>query len=390
MRILYSHRIRSHDGQGVHVDEMVAALRAAGHEVCVVGPSAYAKADLGDSSAFVDRLRARLPRAFGELAEIGYNLLAIPRLVRAWRSFQPDLVYERYNLFHLAGAWLARRRGVLLYLEVNAPLADERARHGGLGMPSLARAIERYTWCSGRRVLAVTQVLADMIVSGGVDPKAVSVIPNAIVPARFATHTVTHSDNGAPVSVGFVGFVRKWHGLDSVLDAMAADPLPLTLTVVGEGPVRTELEEQAARLGLQERVKFLGLVAHDRIPEVVAGFAIALQPQATEYASPLKIFEYMAAGCTIVAPDQPNIREILTHEETALLFDPARSGAMWEAVRRLASDPALCARLGMAARQIALTRHSWAGNAAQVTDLVMTDQCITHTGQRPAVNIVPV
>jgi glycosyltransferase involved in cell wall biosynthesis len=89
------------------------------------------------------------------------------------------------------------------------------------------------------------------------------------------------------------------------------------------------------------------------------------------YASPLKVFEYMAAGRAIVAPDQPNIREVLRDGETALLFDPGKPGALWEAIGRLAGDPALRARLGAAARAEVLSRDlTWAGNARRVVALL--------------------
>ena len=370
MRILYSHRIQSRDGQAVHVEEMIAAFREAGHEVRVVGPSFYDAAEFGGGSRRLERLRRLLPGALGEFAELGYNFLSARRLAKAFSEFQPDLVYERYNLFHLAGAFLARRHGALLFLEVNSPLAAERARHGGLRLRALAHAVERATWRSARRVLPVTEALGRIVAEAGVDPARITAIPNAIVPARFAAPTV----RGEPPVLGFVGFVRDWHGLDGVLDAMAADPLPLHLMVVGDGPARPALEAQAKTLKLGERVRFLGLVAHGEVPALVCGFSIALQPRVTDYASPLKVFDYMAGGCAIVAPDQPNIREILTHEATALLFDPESSGAMWNSVRRLAADPALRARLGAAARETAFSRHSWAGNARRIVELAMQDR----------------
>ena len=62
MRILYSHRIQSHDGMGVHIEALVAALRAAGHEVCVVGPPAYDAVALGGESRLA-RIRRLLPGA---------------------------------------------------------------------------------------------------------------------------------------------------------------------------------------------------------------------------------------------------------------------------------------------------------------------------------------
>jgi glycosyltransferase involved in cell wall biosynthesis len=108
---------------------------------------------------------------------------------------------------------------------------------------------------------------------------------------------------------------------------------------------------------------------------MVAGFDIALQPRAVAYASPLKLFDYMAAGRAIVAPDQPNIREILTDGETALLFDPARADGVWTAVLRLAGDAGLRGRLGGAARaEIERRRYTWAGNAARLVAWAARDR----------------
>jgi glycosyltransferase involved in cell wall biosynthesis len=365
MRILYSHRIQSRDGQAVHIEEMVAALREAGHDVRLVGPSFFAKSEFGASNSLVDTLRRRLPSALGELGELAYVIPATWRLWRAWREFQPDFIYERYNLFHLAGSYLARRHGALLLLEVNSPLAAERARHGGLTLQRLARWIERITWQSATYVLPVTAVLGGIVKSTGVEPERIKVIANAIVPDRFPPRETA----SARLALGFVGFVREWHGLDGVLAAMASDSLPLDLIVVGDGPVLPALRLQAEALGLSERVRFTGLVPHKEVPSLLAGFAIALQPRVTEYASPLKVFDYMAAGCAIVAPDQANIREILTHEVTALLFDAEQPTAMWAAVQRIARDPDLRDRLGRAARATVLANHTWAGNARRVVAL---------------------
>ena len=83
MRILYSHRIQSRDGQSVHVEELVAALRDAGHEVMVVGPTYYAASSFGGESRVVARLRRLLPGALGEIAELAYNIPAYLALRRA-------------------------------------------------------------------------------------------------------------------------------------------------------------------------------------------------------------------------------------------------------------------------------------------------------------------
>jgi glycosyltransferase involved in cell wall biosynthesis len=368
MRILYSHRIQSRDGQSVHVEELVAAFRSLGHEVLVVGPGFYEQARFGGESRLVPWIRARLPSVVGELAELAYNIPAWWRLRAAFRRFRPELIYERYNLYYLAGTWVARGNGAKLFLEVNAPLAEERARFGQLRLRWLAGALERFVWRSAAKVLPVTGVLQQAIATAGVPLDRIAVVPNGIDPARFAALPAREAGEG-PVVLGFVGFVRDWHGLDAVIAAMAAqhDGPDLRLTVVGDGPARAALERQAAALGLGGRVTFTGLVAREAIPEQVAGFDIALQPLVVSYASPLKIFEYMAAGRAIVAPDQPNIREVLRDGGTAVLFDPAEAGAMWRAIQRLAGDAGLRRRLGEAARaEIARRDYTWQGNAARV------------------------
>jgi glycosyltransferase involved in cell wall biosynthesis len=395
MRILYSHRIQSRDGQSVHVEQMVAALRQAGHDVLVVGPGFYQQAAFGAESRLVASIRARLPPAIGELAELAYNLPAYRRLRRAANTFRPDIIYERYNLYYLVGAWLAGRIGVPFYLEVNAPIADERTRFAGLRLRRLARRLEGRTWRAATRVVAVTGVLKSMIAAAGVAADRIEVVPNGIDPAAFAD-LPARPPAPDPLVLGFVGFVRDWHGLDAVIAALAeqtgaeqtgaeqtgtehARTPGLDLVVVGDGPARAALERQAASLGIADRVRFTGLAPHEDVPRLVAGFDIALQPRAVAYASPLKIFDYMAAGRAIVAPDQPNIREILTNGETALLFDPASPDAVWLAVLRLAGDAALRARLGVAARaEIERRRYTWAGNAARLVEWAGHDRALHH------------
>jgi glycosyltransferase involved in cell wall biosynthesis len=365
VRILYSHRIQSRDGQSVHVEELVAAFRALGHEVVVVGPGFYAQSGFGGESRLVARLRRLLPGALGELAELAYNIPAYRHLARACRELRPDFLYERYNLYYLAGAWLAKRTKLPLFLEVNSPLAEERGKHGGLQLRAVARACERYVWRSATNVLAVTEVLRGHVLAAGADPARVRVVPNGVVPERFSPAPDTSKE--MPV-LGFVGFVRDWHGLDAVISGMAEHPdMPVAFIVVGEGPARAGLQALAASLGVADRVRFTGLVPHEAVPAVVETFDIALQPRVVDYASPLKNFDYMAAGRAIVAPDQPNMREVLAHERTALLFDPDRPGALWQAIARLLADPALRLRLGAAARADLVARDfTWRGNASRI------------------------
>ncbi len=374
MKILYSHRIRSRDGQSVHLEAMVAALRAAGHEVRVVGPSGYAAAALGESSRAVDALRRFLPGWVGELAELAYAIPAAWRLDRAAVEFRPDVIYERANLFHLAGTLTAARRRLPLLLEVNAPLAEERAQFGNLSLKRLARAAERWVWRRASWVLPVTEVLAGHVQAGGVPRARITVVPNGIHLEEFpeAVPAPPSEEAGRDIVLGFVGFVRDWHGLDRVLRAIAfwQGPQRLVLRIVGDGPARPGLEALARELGIEDRLHFTGLAAREEVPGLVAGFDVALQPAAVPYACPLKVLEYMAAGCAIIAPDQANLRELLDDGRTALLFDPADADAMWRAVLELARDPTRRRALGSAARADILTRGlTWADHARRVARL---------------------
>ena len=359
------------------MEEMLSAFQALGHETLLVGPPSFASARFGHDPKLLSRFRARIPKAIYELLEIGYNIPAYFRLRRAWREFRPDFIYERHNLYFLAGTWLKKRVRIPLLLEVNAPLARERGIHGGLGLPKLAASLERRVWRSADMVLPVTHVLAAQMETAGVSQRRTEVIGNAIDPSKFSHNASIAAaakhrlGMDGKVVLGFTGFVRDWHGLDSVIDRLASPDLHDThLIVVGDGPALPDLKAQAARLGVSDRILFAGLVDRDRVGVFVASFDIALQPKCVEYASPLKLFEYMALGKAIVAPAQPNIREVLEDERTALLFDPANAAAMFAAVKRLIDDEGLRTRLGAAAAAAIHERgFTWRRNAARVAAL---------------------
>jgi glycosyltransferase involved in cell wall biosynthesis len=382
MRILYSHRVQSHDGQSVHIEELVAAFRNAGHEVCVVGPKFYENANFGGESHIIATARRICPGLFFELAELIYNVPAFLRLRRAYRDFAPDLIYERYNLYYFGGVLLKMFYRVPFYLEINSPIADERSRFGGLRLRTLARALERIVWKSADRVFVVSAVLGAMVAEAGVMLERITVIPNGVGRDAFSAEPYKAVQRGPtdPVIIGFVGFVREWHGLSAVVDGLASDrdELPVQLVIVG--PPSEDLERQAQKFAVANRIRFVGLHQRDAIPNVIRTFDIALQPRAVAYASPLKLFEYMASGRAIAAPDQENIREVLKDGENAVLFDPEAPGALWRAIRQLATDPQLRERLGRAARRtLDECDYTWEGNASKVINAVRSDLACTQT-----------
>jgi len=334
-------------------------------------------ANFGDESGSIDWIKKYIPRALYEVLEFGYSLVAYRQLRRAYLRHKPDILYERYSLYLLSGIWLKASFGVPMLLEVNAPLAEERAAHDGLALKRFARWAENAVWRSADHVLPVTDQIAGHLRRAGVRETRITVIPNGINPAVFST-----AENGDSVRrehglehkivLGFTGFIRSWHGLTRVIDALAAMPErnKVHFLVVGDGPGCAELEAYAKEKGVENHLTMLGLVSRDRISQYVAAFDIALQPSVVDYASPLKLFEYMALGRAIVAPDQANIREVLTDGENALLFDPKDGNAFVEAITRLCRDKDLRDGLGRAAAALIVDDdYTWTGNARRVEEL---------------------
>lgn len=377
MKILYHHRTRSKDGQFVHIEELSNALRRRGHEVVLVGPVAVDREEFGSNAGLVAVLKRYLPKAAYEIMEFAYSWIAYRRLTKAYLLHRPDCVYERYNLFMPAGVRLKRKYNLPMLLEVNSPLAEERARVDGLALRKLANWTERTTWQGANYVLPATQALAPYIRKAGVPDERIKVIRNAVNLERFNVieNTVAAKKRlnlDDRLVLGFTGFVREWHRMDRVIDFIAeSDPdLRVHLHLVGDGPARPELVAQAHRRNVADRLTVTGVVPRDQVAKHVAAFDVALNLDVVPYALALKLFEYLAMGRAIIAHDWPNIREILTDRQNAILFDPDIPGAFHAALDHLCRDESLRQRLGENARQtIDEKRLTWDANAERVEEL---------------------
>jgi glycosyltransferase involved in cell wall biosynthesis len=310
------------------------------------------------------------------LLELAYSLPEFMRLAAACRAHRPDALYQRANLYMVSGLACARLFGLPYLLEVNAPLTEERGRFGNLRLPALAWLTERAAWRAARHVLPVTDVLARTIERAGVPRGRITVIPNGVDLARFgpgeAVALRRQLSLEGKLVLGFVGFVREWHRADAIVDLLAGPDLPPNshFLIVGDGPVKASLQDQARRLGVLDRLTITGVVPREVVADYIRCFDIALQPHVVAYASPLKLLEYMALARAVVAPATDNIRELLVHEANALLVAPDDTAAYGAAVCRLARDEALRKRLGAAARFTVLSRNlTWRHNAETVAAL---------------------
>jgi glycosyltransferase involved in cell wall biosynthesis len=365
-------RLDAVKGATIHLTELWRALARAGVEVTAIAPS-RTRAPAFDHSGVtihpipVGQMHEDEPNGAADLAAL--VLAAASEAVA--RGPAPDAVLERLALGSEAGLVLARCLQLPLVVEINAPLDEEARRFRGYDAPP--EMLERQ-----RRLLAgadVVYVVSDRLVSyasaRGARPERVRVLPNGVDARAFAGPHVA-ADLGAPVRVGFVGTFKAWHGLELVIQAYALARergARLELALVGDGPLRPALEADVMARGLADQVHFYGARPHGDIAAFLSAVdvAIAAAPENLDYYfSPLKVYEYAAAGCTILAPRVGQIESRFHHGEDAYLVPPGDAVAMADALVLLAGDGALRARLGEAARARARVEFDWSAVAATI------------------------
>jgi glycosyltransferase involved in cell wall biosynthesis len=372
MRILYcaiDQVVPGTKGGSVHVRAVADGLAALGHEVHVLaqrGPGGFPP-----SGAHWHPMGPPL----------GSNRL---RLARTWRveaiarALNPDVVMERYFNFGGEGMRTAARVGAIAVLEVNAPVVDYP------GSPK--RLLDRILLVEPMRRWRDWQCrLADVVVS----PRR-SILP-AWLPGDRVVELEWGADTdrfrpGAPgaapferqpgdVIAVFAGAFRAWHGAVHLVEAMrrleSGGNRTLRAVLAGDGPELPRVRDAARGLA---RVAILGAVNHDAMPPLLAAADIGAAPfdvsahaplSLAFYWSPLKIFEYMASGLPVVAPNIEGIRRIVTDGRDGVLYDPAEAGALARSLEQL-QDAAARQRLGAAARARAVNDFSWAGHCRRL------------------------
>jgi glycosyltransferase involved in cell wall biosynthesis len=383
MRILYHHRTLGDGAEGIHIREMVKAFRALGHEVRVIGPTGEIQAQPSRKSRILERIKRMIPHALYELLELSYTGYCFLKTAQAIRSFRPDFIYDRYIIFN-AGAVLAGRAfRVPVCLEVNAPLAKERSIEPDerLVFQKLASWMEGWICANATETIVVSTPLKDYLESIGVPRGKCIVMANGVDPERFSPRPRNEAllrELGIPAGalvVGFTGILRPWHGLELLIDATASmvkRGRRIFLLIVGDGPYRSSLEGRIAELGISACVRITGRLPHEKVPEYVSLFDVAVSPRATFYASPMKVIEYMALGKPVVVPRTPNFLDIIDEGVNGVTFEDGSAAALEKTLADLSDSPGACKDLGAKSRHKVESRLNWRWNATEVCRLFAT------------------
>jgi glycosyltransferase involved in cell wall biosynthesis len=295
----------------------------------------------------------------------------------------------------------ARRLGIPLIYEVNGDLVEEY-RQVGIKLTRAQWAAIHYVTRRMFRaayVVTVSEPLRQTAVARWqLDPGKVHAVSNGAHTDRFArpdaekVHRARarYSLNGSLV-IMFVGTFKPWHGLDLLLDAfkqlLCSIEQEARLVLVGDGPLRSELEQKVATLNVDRHVTFTGVVPHQDVPALLALADVAVvNPRLTGASasqSPLQLFEYMAAGKAIVAPATPNVQHVLRHGENALLVLPDQCESLANALLQLLVNGDLRRALGQAARQQALAKHSWEQTVSDLETIIYPLMAESPLEERP-------
>lgn len=353
LRLVYVSRsvLPSDAANSVHVMKMAQAFARIGHDVTLLARTGTGMPDLG-------QLRA----AYGVDDSVALHLLQRRWFTRtspaylAWALAQArgaDVIYTR----HVGMARLAVALGRPCVLELHHPAPARilsglrRAKRPPL-LVTITDALR--THLLGLPGMAGGQII---VAQDGADPVA----PDT-PPALPATDRLR---------VGYLGSLHPGKGAEIALDLAPLCPFA-QFDIVGGTPAQiAPLRARAA-----PNVTFHGHVSHAATAGFLRSFDVALLPNQdfvgtsgggglniSAWTSPLKAFEYMAAGLSVIASDHPNLREVFHHGQNALLVPPADLRAWTNALRRLNDAPALRATLGAQALSDFTARYSWAARA---------------------------
>lgn len=334
----------------------------------------------------------RLLRWFTRVWQASYLIGVAAILPSVLRNGCPDVVYARDPRTARLAARPSRTVGAKLGFEIHGlPSFEVSEGAGRATLPpresARLRKLEQNVFAAASHLVTITECARQILIDEySISPAKVRTVADG---TQATGHILSSHLNGSSTieprapTVYYVGQLYPWKGADFFVDLAPLVP-SARFVVIGGLPSRNaadpdlvSLRSRAAAAGVADRVDLRGYVPYASVAEELSRASIAVlplpdEPVARLFTSPLKLFDYMSAGAPIVASDLPSVREILRHEENALLARAGDHEAFSAAIRRLIDDAPLAQRL--AAQSMAdVQAFTWDERARRILDFLSTD-----------------
>jgi glycosyltransferase involved in cell wall biosynthesis len=364
-------------GHTVRATAMLNALEQLGHEIIRLEAASE-----GSTQAAVGLYRnvvkKMIPRPIAmrmrDTARIAHGRRYAQRLVELIQKTKPNLILETHIAFSLASNIASSQTGIPYMLDDVAPSWEEQKLYG-VGLKDQAVSIHRQVTRDAKLLVAVNQSMRRNLIQDGLPEQKIIVIENGIDDQAFHTQ-VSGGDVRRrygiaedAVVIVFVGSFQPYHRVDLLLQAFGQiqTDKQVHLLLVGEGQKSDESKALTTELGLNDRVTFVGRVDYHDVPMYLASGDMTIMPATNEYGNPMKIYEYMALGKVVLAPNQETITEIITHDFNGFLFEKENIGSMARVIKTIIEDRLLRDRLSKQASESA-SQHTWLKRAQKLQE----------------------
>ena len=354
-------------GGTIHLMEQAENLLRLGHEVILFAQNrgAYPR----PTEVCIRYLPAPGP---GPIRLVIYNLSLFFALLLHSLRHRPAVIHTRQMGYAATPLLVAGLLGIPHVLEVNGVLRDElgadRASRARLALIDMVARLNLHR--SDAFSTTTAEHLDRLDELYGIDRHRATVIPCGVNVDRFAPGEGApwRRKMGIPASTFVlihVGSLYAWRGLDYLLEGLALFEQQVPdweLLLVGEGAEQASLEEHSQRLGMANRVRFVGQVPYADIPEYLraADLGVVFYKKTRSLpGDPMKIYEYMACGLPVLAGDYPNYGGLVRREEAGLSVDETDTQAMADALLRLYHSPEDRLRYGGNGVAAATKEYSW-------------------------------
>ncbi len=387
MKVVYLNYLyditKSSVGGGVHVNELKVALESYGHVVKTYFLNVNNNNSKPVQKSIRNFLKKRLSYYLNQIHGVLANFRYFIKELRIINKERPDILLIRYNLLNISSVVVSKIKGVPSILEVNAPMAFESKylARNVLQLPCITDFFEKLALLLSDRIIVVSQELKDFFINRGINEDKIFIVPNGVDINKFRPNASDEIVKARykltdKIIFGFVGSFHYWHGIDDLerfIRSIAVLDDKYAFLLVGDGPLRENLESRLKEEVFRDRVVFTGYISHDDIPEYLAAMdiVVAIYPRIKFfYFSPLKLFEYMASGKPIVATRIGQIENIIVDGMNGMLFEPGNMDEMIDKILLIVKNSKLRKALGEMSRKSVEENFTWRHTAKKISEIM--------------------